>query len=156
MRKLVQPEQLERLQRGQSLVEMAFGFVLLLIALSGLLDVGRAYFIYVAMEDAAGEAALYLSIDPACRTATDYTIDGQPCTDPNNAEYRARQAGQENINWSDATITIDRPTIYGVGDPVSVTIRYPVKLLTPFMPRFAGINPIFLETQASQIIIREK
>ncbi len=47
-----------RLERGQSMVEMALGFVLLLIVLSGLLDVGRAFYIYVALEDAAGEAAL--------------------------------------------------------------------------------------------------
>lgn len=140
------------LERGQSLVEMSVGFVLLLIVLSGLLDVGRAYYIYVGLEDGAGEAALYLSIDPECRTAA----DGDQCADPNNAEYRARNAGGENIDWSAADITITRPAIYGVGDPVKVTIQYELPLLTPFMPRFAGINPVYLTTEATQTIIREK
>jgi hypothetical protein len=130
---------------------MSVGFVLLLIILSGLLDIGRAYFIYIAMEDGAGEAALYLSIDPACKTAA----DGAQCADPNNAEYRARQAGGDNLNWSAATITMTRPELYGVGDPVSVTIEYSVQLITPFMPRISGLNPIHLKAHATQTIIRE-
>lgn len=141
-----------RLQRGQSLVEMAIGFVLLLIVVCGLLDIGRAYFVYIALEDGAGEAALYLSIDPDCRTPA----DGVQCADPNNAEYRARNAGGENVDWSSAEITIERPPVYGVGDPVQVSIRYSHRLITPFIPQFAGLNPIFMTVQASQIIIREK
>jgi hypothetical protein len=151
MKKLLQKLQSNNLQRGQSLVEMSVGLVVLLIVLSGLLDVGRAFYIYVGLEDGAGEAALYLSINPGCRTAT----DGPQCANPNNAEYRARNAGGENIDWSSATITIVRPPVYGVGDPVKVTIQYQLKLLTPFMPRFAGVNPISLKTEATQTIIRE-
>ena len=51
-------------EQGQSLVEFAVGLVVILVILCGLLDLGRAYFIYVALEDGAGEAALYLSINP--------------------------------------------------------------------------------------------
>lgn len=131
---------------------MSVGFVLLLIILSGLLEVGRAYYIYIGLEDGAGEAALYLSIDPDCRTAA----DGSQCADPNNAEYRARNAGGENVDWSSADITIERPAVYGVGDPVTVTITYELPLITPFIPRFVGINPVYLTTEATQTIIREK
>lgn len=139
------------LEKGQSLVEMAIGFVLLLIILSGILDLGRIYFIYVAMEDSVGEAALYLSINPGCRSAS----DGVTCADPNNAEFRAREAASGNIDWTTATITINRPPVYGVGDPVQVRIDYTFTLLTPFVPRFSGVNPLTLTTEASQIIIRE-
>src|SRR5882757_3411261 len=96
MRSFLSEHQIEKLQRGQSLVEMSIGFVVLLIILSGLLDIGRAYFIYIAMEDAAGEAALYLSIDPECKTTADTNLLHDPpinCADPNNADYRARNAG---------------------------------------------------------------
>jgi Flp pilus assembly protein TadG len=151
MKQLPTQHHVNDLQRGQSLVEMSIGFVLLLIVLCGLLDIGRAYYVYVALEDGAGEAALYLSIDPDCRTEA----DGLRCANPNNAEYRARNAGGENVNWSMAEITIERPPIYGVGDPVKVTIRYSLQLLTPFIPQFAGINPIPMTVQASQTIIRE-
>jgi len=51
-------------QEGQSLVEFAFGLVLLLILLVGIVDLGRALFTYMALRDAAQEGALYASIYP--------------------------------------------------------------------------------------------
>lgn len=140
-----------QLEKGQSLVEMSVGFVIIILILAGLLDLGRAYFVHIALEDGVAEAALYLSINPDCRTP----LDGAECADPNNAQYRARTAGGGNVNWDAATITIDRPSVYGVGDPVSVAITYPFELVMPFMPRITGLNPIFLSTKASQIIISE-
>jgi len=139
------------LERGQSLVEVSIGFVILVIIISGLLDLGRAYFIHIALEDGVGEAALYLSINPGCRTAA----DGPECADPNNAEYRALNAGGAQVDWPTATIDIERPEPYGVGDPVSVSITYPFHLISPFIPRIAGVNPIYLGVSASQVIIGE-
>lgn len=177
------PRDSRRWERGQSLVEMSIGFVLLLTMLSGLLDLGRAYFIYVALEDGVGEGVLYLSLFPACRTEADsfdYNGDGDladlvdtnptfdsngdsrpdndhdiDCTSPNNAEYRTRFSGGGLVNWDTAQIRVSRPAVYGVGDPVSVSISYTFQLLTPVMPRIAGVNPITLSTNAAQIIIGE-
>ena len=144
-------------ENGQSLIELAIAMPILLLLLCGLLDLGRAYFIHVALEDGAGEAALYLAINPGCPTAA----AGPQCADPNNAEYRARYSGSQEVDWSIATIKIDIPTdamnmpIYDVGEPVSVTIEYPFQLLTPIIPKIAGFNPITLYTHASQVIIGE-
>ncbi len=146
-----------RIESGQSLVEFALGLVILVLILSGLLDLGRLYFIYVALEDGAGEAALYLAINPACPTAA----AGSRCADPNNAEYRARNGGGGEVDWSLAIIKIDIPTdalgnsVYAVGEPVSVTIEYTFPLLTPIIPKIAGVNPLTLSTHASQVIIGE-
>lgn len=141
----------ERLEKGQSLVEMTVGFVVLIMILSGLLDLGRIYFVYIALEDGAGEGAVYLSIDPKCRTAA----DGAVCAAPNNADHRARNSGKQFVDWTGANIIIDRPTVYGVGDPVSVTVEYSFPLLTPIMPQIAGVNPITLRVTANQTIIKE-
>jgi hypothetical protein len=141
----------QRLEKGQSLVEMTVGFVILILILSGLLDLGRAYFIFVALEDGAGEGAIYLSIKPDCRTAA----DGADCADPNNADYRARNSGGGLVDWQTATIVAHRPNLYGVGDPVSVTISYQFALLTPIMPQIAGVNPLTLSVTADQTIISE-
>lgn len=138
-----------RLEKGQSLVEMTVGFVILIIILSGLLDLGRIYFIYVALEDGAGEGAIYLSINPDCRTA----LDGTRCAAPNNADWRARNSGGGLVNWSTATVIAQRPNLYGVGDPISVTLRYSFPLLTPLMPQIAGVNPLTLTVTANQTII---
>jgi Flp pilus assembly protein TadG len=149
--KLIKHLQDKKLQRGQSLVEMTIGFLLLLLILSGLLDLGRVYFIRVALEDSAGEGALYLSLHPECRTAS----DGVQCQDPNNAEYRARNASNGYVDWSTAEVTIERPAIYGVGETVRVTITYQFPLLTPVIPRIAGVNPLTLNNTATQVIISD-
>jgi Flp pilus assembly protein TadG len=151
MRRQAFIQRAQRLEKGQSLVEMTVGFVVLIVILSGLLDLGRIYFIYVALEDGAGEGAIYLSINPDCRTAA----DGAACANPNNADYRARNAGGELVDWQSAVVTVDRTSVYGVGDPVSVTIDYSFRLLTPIMPQITGINPLTLRVRADQTIISE-
>jgi len=137
-------------KRGQSLVEIALSLPLLLLVLSGLLDLGRVYFVYVALEDGAGEGALYLSVFPECRTVA----DGVACTAPNNADYRARNSGGLAVDWAAATITMERPVI-AVGEPVKVTITYPFQLLTPILPRLLGVQQIMLTVEATQIIVNE-
>jgi Flp pilus assembly protein TadG len=52
-------------QGGQSLVEIAFGLIFLLVMLAGVVDVGRALFARAALLDAAEEGALYGSYQPA-------------------------------------------------------------------------------------------
>jgi hypothetical protein len=146
---------LARGERGQSLVELTLGFTMLLILMSGLLDLGRAYFIYVALEDGAGEAALYLSINPQCWDVG----SGPGCGDPNNALYRARNAGGAFVDWQSAVISVN-PASYSdrdtIGDTVTVSIAYSFQLLTPVIPEIAGANPITLTGEASQMIIRSE
>jgi Flp pilus assembly protein TadG len=54
----------KRRERGQSLVEFVLILPVLLIALAGMLDLGRLYFAYVAVTDAAAEGAAYAAIYP--------------------------------------------------------------------------------------------
>ncbi len=138
-------------QKGQSLVEFSLGLVFLLIIVSGLIDLGRLYFTHVALEDAAGEAALYLSLNPHCIHA----YDGVECAGINNAEYRIKNAGGQEVDWSKASYVWGVPNPYGVGETVKVTVNYSYQLLTPIIPKIAGINPITLTSSASQIIITE-
>ena len=53
-----------RSERGQSLTEMALSMVILLILLGGVVDLGRAFFTYMALRDSVQEGALYGSINP--------------------------------------------------------------------------------------------
>ena len=45
-------------EKGQSMMEFAFGMVFLLIMLAGIVDGGRALFTYMALRDGVKEAAL--------------------------------------------------------------------------------------------------
>ena len=138
-------------ERGQSLVEIALALPLLLLILSGMIDLGRLYFTYVALEDVVGEAALYLSINPACR----YASDGAACADPNNAFYRAKAAAGPEVNWNYVTLDLQTPPVYGVGDPVQASLGYRFLLMTPILPKTGGLNQLNLKTLATQIIITE-
>jgi hypothetical protein len=157
----------DRAEKGQSLVEFTFSLLVILIIISGLLDLGRLYYIYVALEDSAGEAALYLSINAHCRSEADTDFPNDvDCMDPNNATYRARHSSTGIVEWAlvDPSFCV-RP--YGVdicseiwddadiviGSAVQVTIRYGFEPVTPFITRMAGFEPIMLTVEAAQTIV---
>jgi cell division septation protein DedD len=66
---------------GQSLIEFALVFPLLLLLLGGAIDLGRAFFTGVAVENAAKEGALFGATSPAC------DADRAGCGDPNNVAW---------------------------------------------------------------------
>lgn len=144
-------------ERGQSLVEVALTFPILLLILSGMIDLGRLYFTYVALEDVVGEAALYLSINPGCRYETDNPdpLVANECANPNNAYYRAKTAAGWEVDWSRVTLELETPGVYGVGDPVKAKIRYSFLLMTPLFPKTGGLNQMQLSTLATQVIVSE-
>ncbi|MCB9135966.1 MAG: pilus assembly protein [Anaerolineales bacterium] len=51
-------------EKGQSLMEMAFALIVLLLLLAGIVDLGRLFFTYIAIREAAQEGATYASICP--------------------------------------------------------------------------------------------
>jgi len=143
-------------ERGQSLVEMSVGLVILSMIVMGILDLGRVYFLYLALQDAAGEAALYLSIHPGCPIDPNPTTDGDVCDNPENALYRAKHSSSGYIGWSD----VDNATLFGYevtdfdqGTPVKVTLTYPYQVLTPLISAIVRNAPINLTTSASGVII---
>ncbi len=46
-------------KKGQSLIEFAMSLLFLLVLVAGVVDIGRAYFTFVALRDAAQEGASY-------------------------------------------------------------------------------------------------
>lgn len=53
-----------RRQRGQSLIEFAISLTFMITLLAGVVDLGRAYFVFITLRDAAQEGAMYGSIEP--------------------------------------------------------------------------------------------
>jgi Flp pilus assembly protein TadG len=51
-------------EKGQSLVELGFSMTFLLLLLAGVADIGRAYFTFISLRDAAQEGAAYGSTHP--------------------------------------------------------------------------------------------
>jgi len=161
---------------GQALVETAITLPILILILSGLLDLGRIYYTFIALEEAVAEAALYLAIEPDCPSAIDPDADpGNPCEDPNNALYRALTAGNQefvaadtrwNIPYDAAAVAAGFTDPFeecggykGIGCVVLVQLRYEYEFITPGIQNIAdsvsGGEGLTLQVQATQIIIFE-
>ena len=115
---------------GQSLVEVALMMPVLLLMLMGVFDLGRMYFAFIAIQNAAGEGALYAAINPTCI----YASDGTDCTDPDNAVFRATHESPAGIvDWSRVTIEVSPSDVTGLseGDPITIFVHYDYDILTP-------------------------
>ena len=124
----------------------------LLIMLMGVLDIGRMYFAFVAIQNAAGEGALYAAINPKCIHAT----DGPECADPSNAEYRAKhESPSGQIDWTRITINVepvDRSTLRE-GDPITIYVRYQYDILTPVIAAIVKDGKLTLTARAVQDVL---
>lgn len=152
------------LERGQSFMELALSFVFFLFFIMGVLDLGRLFFLYVALEDSAGEAALYLALngkcpgppgDPVCSAV----VGGcsSTCTDPNNAKARASDAsGLIDMSKPGATLSYEYiPASADNEEMVKVRLVYPFELLTPIINDIVGGDTLTLQSEASQVLLHE-
>jgi len=128
-----------RKERGESLVEFAIGITFLLVILAGILDLGRAYFSYIALQDAAQEGASYASIAPG---------------DLSGIRERVRTTSSGPIDFlSFKDSQIDVRLIGGscAGSGIKVTISFDFNLVAPF---FSG-NILPLSAEATDTILQD-
>jgi hypothetical protein len=110
-------------ERGAAAVEMAFVTILLFILVAGTVDLGRALFTYIAVQDAAQEGTLYGSYRPE---------DAGPIRDRvvNSTQFPALEVA--NV---DVTCPGGSPT---GGDTIAVRVTHEVDLITPIVGNFLG------------------
>lgn len=149
-------------ERGQSLVEFALSLPILILILSGLIDIGRVYFAYIFLEEAAAEAALYVALNPDCTNE-----NGLPkCVNPNNAEWRARNSGSSQGIVRRDTLFVSATTSgggfnIGVGDVVTVNATMEFAFSMPGMAAVMqtinanGSNVLLLSVQATHLVVTE-
>jgi hypothetical protein len=120
-----------RREKGQGFVEFAVGITILLVLLAGVLDLGRAYFSYIALQDAAQEGASYASIAPS-------DIDGI------RDRVRATSSGPiDFVLFDDSQIEVQ---LLG-----GVTVKIDFRLVAPF---FSG-NSLALSAEATDTILQD-
>ena len=118
-------------EKGQSFLEFALILPVLLIILAGVLDLGRLYFSYVTVTDAAAEGAAYAAIHPG---------DG--------SEVEERALDSSNITADEGTVIFESS-----GDTVTVTVNYSFTLATPVLNSLVPDGYIPLEAVASEVIL---
>ncbi len=134
-------------ERGQSLVELAVIVVLLLIILSGVVEIGQVAYQFIIMHDAAQEGATYASIYP------------NSC-DEIEARIRANLA-QLNTSRIQIQILINGnpcapcPLKVQSGSTVQVIVTDPAfPITTPFLGTFLGRQSIQIRATIQNTVIR--
>lgn len=128
----------KRGEKGQNLIEFALILPVLLIILAGVLDLGRLYFAYVAVTDAAAEGVAYAAIHP---DDTEGVVD------------RAQDASGGLIEIDEGLVEVDLPPTVASGAPISVTVSYTFTLATPFMNVIVPDGVLMLRAIATEAIV---
>ena len=125
-------------EKGQSMVEVALTMQLLLLILMGILDLGRAYFTFVALSDAAAEGASYAAIHPT-----------------NLTEISARAADSSDglVTFAPEMVSVEFDGDAIDSSVVTVTVQYDYPLLTPVIQSMVPNGVINMRAVVAQPII---
>jgi Flp pilus assembly protein TadG len=124
-------------EKGQSLVEVALVIPIMLLILAGVLDLGRLYYVTVAITDAAAEGAAYAAIHPS---------------DADGVVDRAQTASSELVQIDPGQVTYDCPTITA-GATVTVTVGYDFTVATPAINAMVPDGVLRLRGIAAETIL---
>ncbi|MHB8891253.1 MAG: TadE/TadG family type IV pilus assembly protein, partial [Candidatus Limnocylindrales bacterium] len=103
--------------RGQALVELALVTPVLLLLFAGAGDLGRAFYGYIAIENAAKEGALYGARDPLCATSSSL------CPNPDNVLWRFQQEIGPNLRNADGGAVVPSVSCTSPGGTVRADLR---------------------------------
>lgn len=133
-------------EKGQSMIELALSLIVLLILISGIVDIGRIAFYYIAMRDSAQEGASYGSIFPhECDEIVDRVLAG--------AVDSSRVQVSVKINGNSCSSSCS--SIVSAGHLIEVTVTDPNFPITmPLLGAFIGSQSINLETTIQDQVIR--
>jgi len=134
-------------RRGQSLAEFALVLPVLLLTVLLALDLGRAYFSWVTLTNAARVGANYAGLNPDASFAAASTYDSLVRADGANSTCPIAAGAPPQPVFADSAIDANA-TSKDLGDDVSVTISCPFRLLTPLIGGLVG-NPLTISASST-------
>lgn len=138
--------------RGQTLTEFALILPVLLLALMGVLDFGRAVFAYNAISNAAREGGRTAIVNqtPAeirARAIAQATSLG---IDPSSSSCPPAGTSGVCIEYKDATLSGPCTGVSNLGCVAEITVKYSFNPITPIIGRVLG--PFAMSSKTSQVI----
>ena len=147
----VKNPRIEKSEQGQSLVELAFSFLLIMFIISGAVDFGRAYFSLIALRDATQEGVIYASGNPNDVTGIEDRVQDSSSGPVNMA---AISRANISVTWVLNGTYYDEGSIGGsasggcasfyddggttVSNTVAVQVRYNFPVTMPFIQGLLG------------------
>ncbi len=143
--------------RGQSVVELALILPVMLLLLAAAIDLGRLFYSYVAVENAAKEGAFFGSRNPLCDDGTNAN-----CQNPNNVIWHVQNEAP-NIGSQFTTTVACRDLANTLVAPINncldgfkyqVTVTYPFRLVTPIIGNLLG-DTLTLHSEAQATVVND-
>ena len=149
----------KKLERGQSLVELAISLTFILLLLSGAVTFGMAYFSFLSLNDAAQEGALYGSLKPSDQIGIRNRVKGMST---NPIDLSQLDDSQITITYS-GSAGLDggmcqglTPPVTGTTNTITVTVSYTYQIFMPFISKAIGGNTIPLKGTATDSILMDQ
>lgn len=135
-----------RTPRGQSLVEVALALPVLVMLMMGLLDLGRAFYAMVTLNDAAQEGAAYAATnqDPGAVMARVGAAE---------ATFLVPLEDIAHVDDGGSPVLFDMTSSGAVGSGVVITVTYDMPIYTPFVNGLVGGGDLRLRATANHVII---
>lgn len=136
-------KQIEQKEQGQSLVEMALSFLILMLMFSAMVDLGRAFFTYISLTDAAQEGGSYAAMDP---------------TNETEIISRVHQTTNAPVDLTGATVVVAGSTCAGftsgLSNSIKVTVTYTLQFISPFANTLLPGGQLVMGASSTNTIIR--
>jgi len=133
-------------ESGQGTVELAISIVVLLILLSGIVEISRGILTKTAMQDAAEEGVIYATFAPkSCTEIQNRILD-------NLTKVKGVTAGSITITYGASNKTCASGTVVA-GDLIKIKISDSYGVSTPFIGGFMG-NIITVNVEAKGVVIK--
>ena len=148
----------KKLQRGQSLVELAISLTFIFLLLSGAVTFGMAYFSYLSLNDAAQEGAIYGSLKPADQLGIRNRVRGTSTSPVDLSQLTDSQIviAYSDSGGLDGGMCQGTGTTTGTTNTITVTISYTYQIFMPFISRAIGGNTIPLHGVATNSILMDQ
>ena len=147
-----------RREQAQSLVELALSFMVMMFLLSGVVDIGRAFFVLIELRDASQEGAIYASLYPqSSKTAETINRVLASATNPINLQNEF-DAGELTVA---VTLEGTSPRCSGFSGTgvnaeahgITVTVVYTFPFTMPLFQTFVGSNTMPLRSSTTNTIL---
>jgi Flp pilus assembly protein TadG len=151
-----QAKQYRRGARGQSLIETAISLSVLLLIFSGAVDLGRAFYSWVQLNNAVSEGAHWAATYPGCigtgstSYADSYTSGPTNCQQSNSIGERILNE-EGTLNRSDIVCVLATPNDAAQGSTIQIKAKIGVTMLTPIIRAMFG-STLYLYAQSQEVV----